>query len=92
MNPFVDISKAPPRLPRASGRASGRGILAVEYDVMLSHPIGLTCSSRERFDSIGDRVAPAEAETFPAADASAGPPYADSTSQRRGMERGFLSV
>jgi len=58
-------------------------ILAAEYDVI---PLG-GC-----IDSIGDRVAPAEAERFLGTDSSARPPYADSTSQRRGMERGFLRV
>jgi len=74
----------------ASGRAFGRGTLAVEYDVI---PLdGADVFQQGEIDSIGDRVAPAEAERFPAADASAGPPVADSTSQRRGTERRFLSV
>jgi hypothetical protein len=73
----------------ASGRASGRGILAVEHDVI---PLdGADVFQQGEIDSVGDRVAPAESEGFPAADASAGPQYGDSTSQRRGTERGSLA-
>src|ERR1700730_8388076 len=65
-------------------------ILAIEHDVI---PLdGADVFQQGEIDSIGDRVAPAEAERFPAADASTGPPVADSTSQRRGTERRFLSV
>ena len=65
-------------------------ILAIEHDVI---PLdGADVFQQGEIDSIGERVAPAEAERFPAADASTGPSVADSTSQRRGTERRFLSV
>lgn len=51
---------------------------------------GLTCSNTEVSTPLA--TGSAEGERFPGAAASAGPPYADSTFQRQGMERGFLGV
>ena len=72
------------------GQASGEDILEVEHDFI---PLdGANVFQWREIDSIGDRVALAEAGRFPAARASAEPPCADSlaTSQRPRVERRFL--